>query len=322
MRIRTIKPEWLDDERIVLSGSDARVLSVALILLADDYGNGRGNHQILGARIFPEDPRIFSEASRKLVDVGFIEYYKVDEQVYYSVRNWEKHQKVDKPGKPHVPGPSKRNDRVNPSPENIREDDENIPGSPEKSSPGSKDLRTCGSKDLRIEGSGSSTHSHTLKDSEQPPEQFTDPSQDREWMRVVELYSEIVGFPNEPYALQRESESILRLAKQMDDKSYLEIVQRALKSWWADDWVQEKRLPLSNLVKNFGKFAGANGKKSAQGLNYADQMKLTSLSEHMANVRKALTRAKENGDQVAIDRHAKKLKSVEADIAKLESGNV
>ena len=40
-RIRSIKPEWLEDERMVMASSDARVLSIALILMADDYGNGR-----------------------------------------------------------------------------------------------------------------------------------------------------------------------------------------------------------------------------------------------------------------------------------------
>ena len=37
MRIRTIKPEWLEDERLITAGSDARVLSIAAPL-AEDAG--------------------------------------------------------------------------------------------------------------------------------------------------------------------------------------------------------------------------------------------------------------------------------------------
>jgi hypothetical protein len=40
-RIRSIKPEWLDDEKIAGASDEARVLSVALILMSDDYGRGR-----------------------------------------------------------------------------------------------------------------------------------------------------------------------------------------------------------------------------------------------------------------------------------------
>jgi hypothetical protein len=164
-------------------------------------------------------------------------------------------------------------------------------------------------------GTGIGNSKEEIKDLGNSPdeetEQFTDPSQDREWMQVVKLYSEIVGFPNEPYALQRESESILRLAKQMDDKSYLQIVQRALKSWCADDWVQQKRLPLSNLVKNFGKFAGANAKKpTRQGLDSFDMVRLENIPKLLDKIQDAMARAEQNGDQVAYARHEKRLKEV------------
>lgn len=107
MRIRTIKPEWLDDERLVLASPEARVLSVALILLADDYGNGRANRMILSARVFPgsRDPReTLANALDSLETAGFVDLYEVDGQSYFAIRNWTKHQKVDHPGKPQVPG--------------------------------------------------------------------------------------------------------------------------------------------------------------------------------------------------------------------------
>lgn len=104
-RIRSIKPEWLEDERLALAPPEARVLSVALMLIADDHGNGRMVPQILASRIFPASPGIFANALDTLQDTRFIELYQCEGQTYFSIRNWKKHQRVDKPGKPHVPGP-------------------------------------------------------------------------------------------------------------------------------------------------------------------------------------------------------------------------
>lgn len=105
MRIRTIKPEWLEDERMALASSDARVLSVGLILLADDHGRGRANPLVVSSRIFPGDSRKFAEASRELREIGFVRFYEVDGQHYFEIKNWNKHQRIDKPGKPQVPAP-------------------------------------------------------------------------------------------------------------------------------------------------------------------------------------------------------------------------
>lgn len=106
-RIRTVKPEWLEDEKMVFASSDARVLSVGLILLADDHGNGRGNPTWLQAQIFPgmKDPREFFLASRELIRMGFVTFYEASGQTYFAILNWTKHQRVDKPSKPRVPGP-------------------------------------------------------------------------------------------------------------------------------------------------------------------------------------------------------------------------
>lgn len=104
MRIRTIKPEWLDDETLVLASPEARVLSIALILLADDYGNGRANPVVLAGRVFPgKVPETLANALAELEATRFVVLYEVGGQRYFAVRNWDKHQKVDKPGKPQVP---------------------------------------------------------------------------------------------------------------------------------------------------------------------------------------------------------------------------
>ena len=111
-RIRSIKPEWLEDEALLRAGSDARVLSVALILLADDYGRGRYIPEALAGQVFPfseDSSRAFREAVWRLYEPGFLKLYEVREQHYFEVANWAKHQKVDKPGRPRVPPPDPNN---------------------------------------------------------------------------------------------------------------------------------------------------------------------------------------------------------------------
>lgn len=108
MRIRTVKPEWLEDEKIALASVEARLLSVALLLLADDYGNGRAHPAIIGPRVFPgaQNPReTLAKAVEELARLSFVVLYEVEGQSYFHVRNWDKHQKVDKPGKPQCPPP-------------------------------------------------------------------------------------------------------------------------------------------------------------------------------------------------------------------------
>jgi hypothetical protein len=106
-RIRTVKPEWLEDELLALASSDARVLSIALMLLADDHGRGRANPVMLAGQVFPGKPlETLSKALEELKVARYVIAYEVDGQSYFAIRNWEKHQKVDKPGKERVPAPS------------------------------------------------------------------------------------------------------------------------------------------------------------------------------------------------------------------------
>jgi hypothetical protein len=105
-RIRTVKPEWLEDELLVDCSSDARVLSIGLILLADDYGNGRAHVNGLTGKVFPcRDRKVAEQALAELVAIRFVTLYEVAGQHYFSIRNWKKHQRVDKPGRPTVPSP-------------------------------------------------------------------------------------------------------------------------------------------------------------------------------------------------------------------------
>lgn len=104
-RIRTLKPEILEDKVTAGLTSDEFRLFVGMILLADDYGNLRAEPAWLSGQIFwlaglSRDPR---ECVARLADARLVELYLVDGQSYAHIRNWAKHQRVDRPGKPRVP---------------------------------------------------------------------------------------------------------------------------------------------------------------------------------------------------------------------------
>ena len=51
-RIRTVKPEWIEDEKLGLLSDAARVLSVAMLLISDDHGNARANMRWLSGQVW------------------------------------------------------------------------------------------------------------------------------------------------------------------------------------------------------------------------------------------------------------------------------
>lgn len=109
-RIRTIKPELLEDAKTAgLTHLQFR-LFVSLLLLADDYGNLRASVGLIRGSAFWGTPDTSDEelesAIAELEDQGLIETYSMRGQVYAHIKNWSKHQRVDKPGKPRVPSPS------------------------------------------------------------------------------------------------------------------------------------------------------------------------------------------------------------------------
>ena len=123
-RIRTVKPEWRTDEKMRGASDAARVLSIALITLSDDYGNGEaGVLTIAGAVWGSGDVRESldksSRAMGELLAIGFAEVYRVCGQEYFHLCNWDAHQKVDRPGKPRYPGPQRADDTSEKSRERI-----------------------------------------------------------------------------------------------------------------------------------------------------------------------------------------------------------
>lgn len=104
-RIRSIKPELLEDERTARLSHVEWRLFVSLLLLSDDYGNLRAApERIHGAALWAHPREDLAKALDGLVTASLVVLYVVGGQSYAHINGWEKHQKVDHPGKPLCPG--------------------------------------------------------------------------------------------------------------------------------------------------------------------------------------------------------------------------
>jgi hypothetical protein len=108
-RIRTIKPEFPDDERLGSVSRDARLLFILTWTRADDHGRIRGAPAFLKGQLYPYDgdvtPGMVAEWLKELEEIGVMRPYSVRGERYLMVTNWEKHQRIDNAGKPTCPPP-------------------------------------------------------------------------------------------------------------------------------------------------------------------------------------------------------------------------
>ncbi len=103
-RIRSIKPELLEDERTARLPHAQWRLFVSLLLLSDDYGNLRAApERIHGAAMWAHPREGIARLIEGLVVAGLVVVYTAGGQTYAHINGWEKHQKVDHPGKPLCP---------------------------------------------------------------------------------------------------------------------------------------------------------------------------------------------------------------------------
>lgn len=104
-RIRTIKPEFWTDEKIVSLSPLARLLFIGMWNFVDDDGRGEFSPKRLEMQILPADSVDISELLGELRGENLIKVYSVDNKEYFEVCNFTKHQKVDKRSKSKHPSP-------------------------------------------------------------------------------------------------------------------------------------------------------------------------------------------------------------------------
>lgn len=107
-RIRSLKPELLDDAKAGRLSDGAWRLWISSFLLADDHGNLRADPQQLAGQVFWGSPRTAAnvgELLRELAEGRLLFLYEVNGQEYAHIPGWAKHQRVDNAGKPRCPKP-------------------------------------------------------------------------------------------------------------------------------------------------------------------------------------------------------------------------
>lgn len=159
-RIRTLKPEILENERTAALEHDTWRLFVSLLLLADDYGNLQAHPaRLRGAVFWAREARDVADLLHELQQAGLIRLYRIRGRQCIHIIGWSEHQKVDKPGHPRVPGPEQAD---------AADADEQLPLLPpateETVATGSRNRREIVAPDL---------------DLDQYPDQDPDPERDR-----------------------------------------------------------------------------------------------------------------------------------------------
>jgi hypothetical protein len=99
-RIRTIKPEFWTSEQIVDCSPTARLLFVGMWTFCDDNGIHPDSVKRLKMEVFPSDGMSDTKIQgmiSELLKVGLIEHYTVENQGFWRVTGWAKHQKIEKP---------------------------------------------------------------------------------------------------------------------------------------------------------------------------------------------------------------------------------
>ena len=108
-RIRTIKPEFWESEKVGSLTVGARLNFVGLISLSDDEGRGRGNLSYLLRRLHPYSTDVNLEsmkiAAEELEKSGLVKFYKSGGSNYYFLPGWRKNQRLEKPNPSEFPAP-------------------------------------------------------------------------------------------------------------------------------------------------------------------------------------------------------------------------
>src|SRR3990167_610238 len=104
-RIRTIKPDFWTDEKIVRLPFEARLLFIGLWNFADDSGAVDLSHDRIRMQVFPGDPTVdIEELIDLLAAAELVEYWLSadNESAALVICNWTKHQKIDNPSKKSI----------------------------------------------------------------------------------------------------------------------------------------------------------------------------------------------------------------------------
>ena len=101
-RIRSIKPEFWIDEKVVDLSLGARLLFVGLWNFADDQGYIDDKPRRIKMQVFPGDDFAVEPLIGELLTAGLLVRYDSPIGPVLHVRNWDRHQKVDRAAQPRI----------------------------------------------------------------------------------------------------------------------------------------------------------------------------------------------------------------------------
>jgi hypothetical protein len=108
-RIRTLKPEVWQNEKVGALNHTERVLFVGLITMADDDGRLRALPSAVGGHVFPYDdlsPKRIGSLLERLEEVGLVRLYEYAGKPYAWIVGWSEHQKINRKTDSKLPEPS------------------------------------------------------------------------------------------------------------------------------------------------------------------------------------------------------------------------
>ena len=133
-RIRSVKPEHPQDERVGRLSDRAYRVWMGFFTLADDEGRFRALPSAIIGQVFPYasvTPAKLRAAMEEIEASRMVVFYEVDGTPYGAFRRWRKHQRIDKPTPSDLPPP--------PDPEIVAA---NAPKRPERSPQEDEDAST------------------------------------------------------------------------------------------------------------------------------------------------------------------------------------
>lgn len=128
-RKRIIDPEFWSDEEIGCFWSDkAKLFYIGLWNFSDDEGRFKAHSDLLKSQIFPYSQKVNIDLLKKEICIK-VQWYNINSVQYGYLRNFNKHQRIDKPQPSKLPNPPIENEPLLGIPGTFQDYSKNDPGS-------------------------------------------------------------------------------------------------------------------------------------------------------------------------------------------------
>ena len=99
-RIRTVKPEFWTSEQVLACSLISRLLFIGMWNFCDDHGVHPASYIRIKAEVFPADDCTIHDVKNwinELIDNNLLREYVIEDEKFWLVTGWKKHQRIDKP---------------------------------------------------------------------------------------------------------------------------------------------------------------------------------------------------------------------------------